>query len=85
MAMLAWQLHVLATVKVAGDKSADEIAREAKLSPFVVRKTVMIAKKISLAEVKKLVRRALELDVRMKSQNIDADEALQHFLLTIIS
>ncbi len=85
MAMLAWQLHVLAIVKLAGDKNPDEIARETKLSPFVVRKTAAIASKLSLAEVKALVRRALRLDVRMKSQNIDADEAMQHFLLTITS
>lgn len=83
IAMLAWQLHVLALVKTAGDKSSDEIAREAKLNPYVVRKTASLAKRISLTETKKLIRRALELDVRLKSQTVDADEALQHFLLTI--
>jgi DNA polymerase-3 subunit delta len=83
IAMLAWQLHVLAVVKAAGDKASNEIAREAKLSPFVVQKTQRIASKLSLDEVKKLVRDALELDVRLKSQSIDADEALQYFLLTI--
>jgi DNA polymerase III delta subunit len=49
----------------------------------VVQKTQRIASKLSLGDVKNLVRDALELDVRLKSQSIDADEALQYFLLTI--
>lgn len=83
IAMLAWQLHVLALVKAAGDKSADQISKEAGLSPFVVRKTLRIADQVLLAEVKKLVKRALNLDVKLKTQSIDADDALLHFLLTI--
>ena len=83
MAMIAWQLHVLALVKTAGERSADEIAREAKLNPFVVRKTMQLAKDLSLTEVKGLVSRALALDIKLKSQTIDADDALQHYLLSI--
>ena len=85
MAMLAWQLHVLALIKAAGEKSIDDIAREAKLNPFVVRKTAGIARKVTLKEVKRLVHDALELDIRLKTESIDADDALQHYLLTISS
>lgn len=83
IAMLAWQLHVLALIKTAGERTPDEIAKAAKLNPFVVRKTMSIARKASITEVKRLVADALALDVRLKSENIDADEALQHYLLTI--
>jgi len=83
MAMLAWQLHVLAVVKTAGERSVDDIAREARLNPFVIRKTVQLAKSLSLARVKDLVAKALALDVKLKSQTIDADDALQHFLITL--
>ncbi len=83
MAMIAWQLHVLSVVKTAADKSVDDIARQAKLNPFVVRKTAAIAGRINLEDLKQLVNRALQLDIKMKSSNIDNDEALQHFLLTI--
>ncbi len=85
MAMLAWQLHILAIVKTAGERGPDQIAKDAKISPFVVRKTMGIASKISKNETNDLINRALKLDVRMKSQNIDSDDALQHFLLTITS
>jgi len=85
MAMIAWQLHILALVKTAGERTPEDTAKEARLNPYVVRKTHGIARKLTLTEVKHLVSRALKLDVRMKSESIDADEALQHFLLTIVS
>jgi len=83
MAMIAWQLHVLAVIKTAGQRGADEIARDAKLNPYVVRKSQAIARKLTLPGLKKLVHDALALDVRLKSESIDADEALQHYLLTL--
>jgi DNA polymerase III delta subunit len=85
MAMLAWQLHILAVIKTAGERSVDDIAKEAKLNPYVVRKSAGIAKKLTYSDVKKLVERALKLDIRLKSESIDANDALQHFLLTITS
>lgn len=84
VAMLAWQLRVLAIIKAAGDRSVDDIAREAKLNPFVVRKSTGIARNLSLGEIKKLVSDLLQIDVRSKRTDIDPDEALQHYLLKIM-
>jgi len=83
LAMIIWQLHVLAVVKTAGQRDANEIAREARLSPYVVRKSQGIARRLTLAELKQLIHDVLELDVRLKSKSIDADEALQHLLMTL--
>lgn len=83
IAMLAWQLHVLAIVKTAGGKSPDEIAREARISPYTVRKTAGIARRISLAETKRLVHDLLRIDSRLKREPLNADDVLQHYLLTI--
>lgn len=83
VAMLAWQLHVLAIVKAAGDRSADTIAREAKLNPFVVRKSQGIARDLTPNELKSLISDLLKIDVAMKRTSIDADEALQHYLLKL--
>ncbi len=85
IAMLGWQLHVLAVIKTAGDRSADTIAKEAKINPFVVRKSQAIARNLTLARLKKLVNDLLKIDTQAKSTNIDTDEALQHYLLTISS
>jgi DNA polymerase-3 subunit delta len=83
VAMLAWQLHVLATIKAAGDRSVDQIAKEARLNPFVVRKSQGIARRLTLAELKKLISDLLEIDIATKRTSIDADEALQHYLLKL--
>lgn len=81
LALLAWQLHVLATVKAAGPRSPEVIAKDAKLNPFVVRKSLTLARSLSVADIKSLVRQTLDLDIRLKSQSVDADESL----LTLLS
>jgi DNA polymerase-3 subunit delta len=81
VAMLAWQLHVLAIIKTAGDRPANQIAQEAKINPFVISKSQSIARQLSLTDLKKLIRDLLKIDVAAKSTNIDVDEALQHYLL----
>ncbi len=83
IAMLAWQLHVLALVKTAGDKDSSQIASEAKLNPFVVRKSQNIAGRLSINELKKLIGEVLEIDVRLKSQSINADDAMLNLLISI--
>jgi DNA polymerase-3 subunit delta len=83
LALLGWQLHVLALVKTAGDRDAGAIASEAKLNPFVVRKSQGIVRRLSLAELKELIHNVLTLDIRLKSESIDADEALQNLILTL--
>lgn len=83
MGMIAWQMHIIAVVKVNEKLSVEEIASRAKLNPYVVRKTLGLTQRLSLKEVKELVHRALELDVRLKSEMIDADDAVQHFLITL--
>ena len=85
VAMLAWQLHVLALIKAARDRSADAIAGEAKLSPYVVKKSQSIARKLTIAELKTLISDLLDIDVRSKKVGLDADEALQNYLLKLAS
>ncbi len=82
LGMIAWQLHILALVKAAGTRDSQEIAREAKLNPFVVRKTSSVAQKVSMQRITQWVRQTLLLDTALKSQPIDADDAMQHLLLS---
>lgn len=83
IAMLTWQLHVLVIIKTAGDRPADVIAHEARLNPFVVRKSQGIARGLPLARLKKLIGDLLQIDTKTKRTNLDPDEALQHYLLTL--
>lgn len=83
MGMLAWQMHILAVVKANEKLGPDGIASAAKLNPFVVRKTMYLTSSQSLRDIKDLVKRVLDLDIRLKSEAIDPDDAIQHLLLTI--
>lgn len=85
LGMIAWQLHILAIVISAKDKNPGDIAKEAKLHPFVVSKTKTIAARLSYARLKELVEAALILDIRLKSQSINADDAMKHYLLSLAS
>ncbi len=83
IAMLAWQLHVLAVIKAAGERSPDAIAKEAKISPFVVRKSSGIARKLSLTELKQYISDLAQLDSDSKRTALDLDEALKNYILHI--
>ncbi|MEO8784915.1 MAG: DNA polymerase III subunit delta, partial [Candidatus Saccharimonadales bacterium] len=83
LALLGWQLHILAIIKTAGDRSAAQIASQAKLNPYVVSKSQSVARQISLATLKSWVEQAAKLDIKLKRQTIDADEALQQYLLSL--
>ncbi|MEO6760943.1 MAG: DNA polymerase III subunit delta [Candidatus Saccharimonadales bacterium] len=85
IAMIIWQLYILALVKTAGKRSADDIAHEAKLSPFTVRKTQGLARNISLAQLKKMVSELRQFDVRLKSEALIADEVVRYYLLSLNS
>jgi DNA polymerase-3 subunit delta len=83
IAMLAWQLHIVALAKTAGQRSPETAAKEAKISPFVFKKSAAIARKLTLAQLKKLVKDLLDIDRRSKRESLDVDEAVQNYLLQI--
>jgi DNA polymerase-3 subunit delta len=83
IAMLAWQLHILLTVKVAAKISVEDIAKAAKLNPFVVRKSQGLVRNVTLQQLKKQVEDLLLLDHRLKRTMTNPDEAVQLYLLQI--
>lgn len=83
LAMIGWQLQTMSLVATGQERGPEVIAREAKLHPFVVRKTLTLVRNRPLGELKGLVRRTLDLDMKLKSTAVNTDDALQHFLLTL--
>ena len=83
IAMLAWQLHVLALIKAAEQKSIDDIARVSKVNPFVLRKSQSLVRGLSLDTIRRQISDLLQLDLDLKSKAIDADDAVQLYLLTL--
>jgi DNA polymerase-3 subunit delta len=83
LAMLVWQLHILAIAKAAGSRSPETIAKETKLSPFTVRKSLGLARRITASRLKELVGSLCVFDVRLKSEGISADEVVRYYLLAL--
>lgn len=83
IAMLVWQLHILAIVKTAGQRERADIAREAKISPYTVQKSQNLARNITLTQLKKLIADLREFDVRLKSEGLTPDEVVQYYLLNL--
>jgi len=83
MGMLAWQVHTMAAIGAQQSQDVNAIAQVTGINPFVVRKTLSLTSKHSLKEIKELVHKTLELDIRLKSESIDADEALQEYLISL--
>lgn len=83
--MLAWQLHILALMKTAGDRSTEQIAQESKLNPYVIRKSQNIARRVTLPKLKQLIGGLIAVDVKIKRTSIDTDDILQAYLLGLVS
>jgi DNA polymerase III delta subunit len=49
----------------------------------VVRKSQALARGLSLANLKAKIEALLQLDLNLKTKSMDADEALQFYLLTL--
>lgn len=82
LGMIAWQLHVLAVVKAAVDKSPQQIANESKLNPFVIRKNLNIAKNINSGKLVKMIDNAINADIMIKSTTTNPDNVLQTLIIS---
>lgn len=83
MAMIAWQLKLLALAKLAGNKSAQQIAVDAGVSPWPVQKAQNLARKIDARRLKQMAAEAADIDHKSKISRIDLDEALKTYLVTL--
>lgn len=81
--MIGWQLHVLALAKTAKNKSASDIAKDAGVHPFVVQKSLSLARNMALSKLRQLVHHAVVLEEQLKNRTMNADDAVKHFLLSL--
>ncbi len=83
IAMLGWQLHALALIKTAPGEDANSIAGATGLNPYVVRKSLPIARSLSITQLKSFIRDALAVDRSLKTESVNADDMVQHYLLKL--
>jgi DNA polymerase-3 subunit delta len=83
MAMLVWQMHLVAMVDSAGARTDQEIMNTSGLKPFTLNKSRSIARKMGRRRIKETLSRMAELDKQLKSTSVDADDALKELLMSI--
>lgn len=83
IAMLTWQLQILALIKTAGNRSIDEISKQSRQSQFVIRKNQSITKNLSLAQLCSAIRELVALDMRSKTALFELDEGLRTFITSL--
>lgn len=83
IAMLAWQLHLLALAKAGAGKTADTIASDARVNPFTVKKTQSLANNISLRDLQRSISELRQLDTRLKRESMSADEAVKYYIVSV--
>lgn len=83
IAMLAWQLDLIALAIYGKGKDANQIAKDAGVSPYPVIKAQRLAAKLDETKLKRMVRQALAIDELGKTTPLDLDEALKTYIITL--
>ena len=81
--MIGWQMHVVAMVDSAGDISSDDLARQASINPYVIKKTRQIVSRLDKNKIRKILDDLAVTDYAIKNKSIDADEAMKNLIVLI--
>ena len=83
IAMMAWQLDLIALALYGKGKDANQIAKDAGVSPYPVMKAQRLAAKLDETKLKQMVQQALIIDEMGKTTPLDLDEALKTYIVTL--
>lgn len=84
MALIAWQLELIALAFFGKGKDAGQIARDAGVSPYPVQKAQRLAAKLSQQQLKEMVDAAAEIDYKSKTSSLNLDEALKTYIVSAL-
>jgi DNA polymerase-3 subunit delta len=83
LALMAWQLQIIALAKLGEGKTAGQIAKDSKMSPYPITKAQPLARKLSREKLQQMIDEALEMDYKSKISGIDLNEALKTYITTL--
>jgi DNA polymerase-3 subunit delta len=85
ISMIAFQFRNMLKIKELLDKgvSLELIIKKTKIHPFAVRKILSSLKIYSLEELKKIYKKLLNTDIKIKTSKIDPSVILDDFILNI--
>lgn len=69
--LLVSQIQTLALVVTAGGKTADVVAKEGGIHPFVVRKMQPLTRRIHYVQLQNIIRILAKTDIQLKSTGVD--------------
>ncbi len=79
--MIIWQTHILSVVASAGKFSDTEISKQSKINPYVIQKTKRLTHGLSAENLKNIVDRAAEMDIKLKTTTINPWQIIQNTIL----
>jgi DNA polymerase III delta subunit len=83
LAMIVWQLQLIAFVKSAPNLSVAQIAKDISVNPYPLKKATLLAKKMDQEKIRQMVNEILKIDIKHKTTALDLDEALKTYIATI--
>lgn len=90
LSMILWQIRNITQVKFSkfntkylSFDAKQKIAKELKLHPYVIEKSLVLAERFSKEEIKKVYHKLLEVDYKIKTGKIVANTALIIFISEI--
>jgi DNA polymerase-3 subunit delta len=83
LAMIAWQLQLLALTKYADGKSTTSIAKDVGMNPYPISKAANLAHKLDEKKFMGMINFAFEIDLKSKTTPLDLDEALKTYITTL--
>ncbi len=83
LAMLVWQLNLIAIAKTGEGRTSAEMARDAGVGEYPLSKAAGLAKRLDNRELSRLVDEVYEMELKSKTQTYDLDEAIKNYILTI--
>ncbi len=83
LALIIWQLHLLALAQYGAGKNPTQIAKEAKLNPYPLTKAQGLANKITTKRLGEMVNEVATIDYESKISAVDIDEALKNFVISL--
>lgn len=81
--LLIWQVHTLSIVASAGDASNSDIAKNAKLNPYVIQKTRRLSVNLSKDKLVQIIEQVAKLDINIKSTSADPWRLIEQTIIAI--
>ena len=85
MSMIGWGLNNLLIIKAGAEsgKNPNEIAKDFKISPYVVQKSLNQVRRLTLQQIKQAVRTAASMDEKLKTTSLDPNQGIEQLIYLV--